>query len=72
MTRRQRANKQRADWNQAIAEGRVLRSQGGLSFCSFATRTDALDAITRIQAAGMDANIVDPTLAADAQAVSFR
>jgi len=43
-----------------------MRSQGGLSFQSFATRTDALDAVVRVQTAGMDAEIVKPELADDA------
>lgn len=43
-----------------------MRSQGGLSFASFATRADALDAVARVQLAGMEANIVDPSLADDA------
>lgn len=63
MTRQQRAIIRKTRWNTAIAEGRVLRSQGGLSFASFATRVDALQAVQRIQAAGMDADIVDPSLA---------
>ena len=50
-------------WNQAIRESRVVRSQGGLSFTSFATHTDALEAIVRIRRAGMEADIVDPALA---------
>lgn len=50
-------------WNRAIAEGRMMRSQGGLSFAMFATRTDALDAVVRVQMAGMQADIVDPSLA---------
>ena len=50
-------------WNTAIAEGRVMRSQGGLSMASFATRTDALDAVVRCQMAGLQADIVDPSLA---------
>lgn len=59
LTRRQRT----INWNIAISEGRVMRSQGGLSFASFATRTDALDAVARCHLAGMDADIVDPALA---------
>ena len=63
MTRRQKANQKRIDWNIAIAEGRMMRSQGGLSFASFATRLDALEAVARVQLAGMEADIVDPSLA---------
>jgi len=62
MTKTQ-ALKNKVDWNTAIAEGRVLRSQGGLSFASFATRTDALAAVDRIRMAGMEADMVDPSLA---------
>lgn len=63
MTRRQKTNQKRIDWNIAISEGRVMRSQGGLSFASFATRTDALDAVARCLMAGLHADIVDPSLA---------
>lgn len=47
----------------AIAEGRVMRSQGGLSMASFATRTDALAAVDRCLMAGLQADIIDPALA---------
>lgn len=57
-------------WNTAIAEGRMLRSQGGLSFCPFATRAEALQAVQRIVTAGMEADIVDPSLADAAYVVS--
>jgi hypothetical protein len=50
-------------WNTAIAEGRVMRSQGGLSMASFATRADALDAVASCQMAGLQADIIDPSLA---------
>lgn len=63
ITRKQKALDRKISWNTAIAEGRVLRSQGGLSFASFLTRTDALAAVQRIVAAGMQADIVDPSLA---------
>ncbi len=65
------ARLRKIEWNTAIAEGRVMRSQGGLSFQSFATRTDALQAIQRIQMAGMTAEIVDPALADDAYLVEL-
>ena len=67
-TRRTIALNRNINWNTAIAEGRVMRSQGGLSFASFATRADALDAVYRVQLAGMEANIVDPSLADDSYA----
>ena len=53
----------KVEWNTAIAEGRVVRSQGGLSFASFPTQADARAAVARIQAAGMEADIVPPGLA---------
>jgi len=62
-TKRAAMIQRKRDWNTAIAEGRVMRSQGGLSFASFATRTDALQAVQRCLAAGLQADIVDPTLA---------
>ena len=63
MTKRQTAIDRKREWNLAIAEGRVLRSQGGLSFQAFHTRTDALDAMQRCLAAGLEADIVDQTKA---------
>ena len=63
MTKRQKALNRKVAWNTAIAEGRMMRSQGGLSFASFATRTDALAAVDRCLMAGMEADIVDPALA---------
>ena len=63
MTKKQRMIERKQNWNRAIAEGRMLRSQGGLSFAAFATRTDALAAVDRIRLAGMEADIVDPSLA---------
>jgi hypothetical protein len=63
MTKRQAALKRKIDWNVAISEGRVMRSQGGLSMASFATRTDALDAVHRCLMAGLQADIIDPSLA---------
>jgi hypothetical protein len=63
MTPRKARLQRSIDWNTAIAEGRVMRSQGGLSFASFATRADALAAVARVQHAGMQADIVDPSLA---------
>ncbi len=62
MTKKQ-ARQRRIDWNTAIAEGRVMCSQRGLSHASFATRADALAAVARVQLAGMEADIVDPSLA---------
>ena len=63
MTRKQIALERKIKWNTAIAEGRVMRSQGGLSFASFATRTDALAAVDRCLMAGIQADIVEPALA---------
>ena len=63
MTKKQKQLERKQKWNQAIAEGRMLRSQGGLSFAPFATRSDALAAVDRIRMAGMQADIVDPALA---------
>jgi len=63
MTKKQRMIERKQNWNRAIAEGRMMRSQGGLSFASFATRVDALEAVNRVRLAGMEADIVDPSLA---------
>lgn len=63
MTPRAKRLQRTIDWNRAISEGRVMRSQGGLSFASFATRVDALEAVQRVRLAGMQADIVEPSLA---------
>lgn len=62
-TKRKAALARKIAWNTAIAEGRMMRSQGGLSFAMFATRTDALDCVHRCLVAGLQADIVDPSLA---------
>ena len=49
-----------AEWRRAVEEGRVVRSQGGLSFAAFPTRHEALAAVARIQLAGMEADIAVP------------
>ena len=50
-------------WNRAIADGCCVRMDGGARFSPFATQAEALAAVERIRLAGMEADIVDPSLA---------
>lgn len=66
VTKRSKAMARKISWNTAIAEGRVVRSQGscvGPMFHSFVTTSAALAAVARMQAAGLEADVVAPGLA---------
>ncbi len=61
MTPRQARRKRTADWNRAIAEGRVVKFDEG--FRSYPTAAEAQAALRRLLDVGLTANLVDPALA---------
>ncbi len=57
MTKRE-AKQARAEWNLAIAEGRAIRYQDGLTFKSYPTVDAAIAEMNVAKAAGIKAEIV--------------
>jgi hypothetical protein len=58
MTKRQAAIARKREWSAALAEGRVVRFEGGARLTSYATREAAAAAVAEARAAGLAAKIV--------------
>jgi hypothetical protein len=52
------ARERNKDWQKALAEGRVVRMNGGLTLRSYITVEAAKAAVTQITTAGLNAEIV--------------
>lgn len=65
MTKKQAAIERKAQWNQAIAEGRIVRIDmgGSLTHTFYPTVEGAQKALADATDEGLDASIVDPQLA---------
>jgi hypothetical protein len=63
MTKKQAAAARRAEWNQAIADGRMVRLNGGECFRSYRTAAAAQAIVAAAIEDGLEAEIVDPAKA---------
>jgi hypothetical protein len=67
MTKKQARAARRAEWNQAIAEGRMVRLNGGECFRPYRTAAAAQAVVAAALEDGLEAEIVDPARAEGVQ-----